>query len=416
MEIKLDSQGFTIFNHNCDIPPIETPEHPGQSSYLPDLANSITVDHVDDNLTTILDEYFISLLENTISVQTNNGEKSVNIDFVFSPRNDTNYIKKIILKKYTCFTLGFDMTFMNQINDINKIDEVALNLIFQFKQKDIISTYNWFIEYDMVNKEKAKLVLGIKPKDYNSTKYKEENEKIINGKRIKKDINWDIEMNEVYIQDINNSSNTKEKIEYFKCSLEPTLGVIIGTSRYKLFLEEFLFGPLMEEGKCFKSEFILKDYYFYYCKKETKDILKKSKYSTIYFLHRYFGKIFELNYNDIFEENDDYIYLKVFFNKEKVEVWRLGKPFLSKYFFSYDLDGRTISFYDNESRSSGSSSDDKNNSGNRTLLIIVIIVLVLICFAIGFFIAKYIYISKKKQKGNELVDNDNYDYDNINPN
>ena len=409
MEIKSDKEGFTIFNHNCDIPPVDSS---GPSSYLPTLADSSIIDYVDDNMTINFGEYYTYVLENTIYIQTNNGEKSTKVDFVFSPRNDTNYIKKLVLRPYTCFNLGFIITFINHIEEIDKVDDYSLNLIFQFKKNRIISSYNWFIEYNDNDKEKAKLVIGIKPKDYNPQLYQEISEKIINElKRKDNKIYWDIEMNEIYVKD---SSNQKETIEYLKCSLEPSLGVIIGPVRYKFFLEDNIFKPLMNENKCFKKDNILGEYIIYYCKKETKDNKKNSKYSTVYFLHRFFRIIFELNYNDLFEEKGDYIFCKVFFIKDEIDIWRMGKPFLSKYFFSYNLDGRTISFYGGENEEQ---TENKSSSSSNTALIIIIIILILLFAVLGFFIGKYIYSSKKRKKGTELMENDKYDYNigDINP-
>ena len=41
---------------------------------------------------------------------------------------------------------------------------------------------------------------------------------------------------------------------YNTCSLEPTLGVILGANGYKIYVEEKLFAPLMKQEKCFKEK------------------------------------------------------------------------------------------------------------------------------------------------------------------
>ena len=406
MEIKSDSIGFTIFNHNCDIPPIDNSKN---TSYFPNLANSTTIDFIDDNETIIYGEYFTSILNNKIYIKTNEGEKQVDIDFVFSPRDDSNYTKNLILRPYTCFTLGFITAYIHGIEEIDKVDDYALNLIFQFKREKIISTYNWFIEYDSNNDENGKLILGIKPHNYNKDKYKEENERHINA-IINKDkkIYWGIQVNEIFIK--NGTDSTMLIKDYMTCSLEPSLGIIIGPVAYKLIMEDYLFKPLIEENKCFKSKNILDNYIIYYCKKGVKDFLKKSNYNNIYFLHRFNGITFELNYEDLFEEKGDYIYFKVFFNKEEADLWRLGKPFLRKYFFSYDLDGSSISFYN------FGKTKKQNGKTINIILIVIIIVLIIICSILGFFIAKYLYAAKQKKKGTELMDNDDYDFGSLNSN
>ena len=403
MEIQTDSEGFSIFNHNCEIP---SSDNSKTTSYLPTLANSTLIDYIDDNETDIFGEYFTSILENIIYINTDKGEKNAKIDFVFSPRDDPNYTKKVILRPYTCFTLGFLITFIHNIEHIETIDDVALNLVFQFKKQNITNSYNWFIEYDSKNDEKGKLILGVKPYDYNPKKYVDENERVVNA-AIRKDnkIYWDIEMNEIYL------NNGTEKItinDYLLCSLEPSLGVTIGSNAYKLIVEDLL-NPFYGEQKCFKSFIYILDstYIMYYCNKDMKNFFKKSYINNINFLHRIFGKTFELNYDDLFEEKGKYIYLKVFFNRNEIDYWRLGKPFLKKYFFSFNLDGRAISFYDVENKEE----KDDNKKKSNTVLIIIIIFLILICGVLGFFLAKYLYIRKQKKKGTELIDNDDYNYD-----
>jgi hypothetical protein len=127
----------------------------------------------------------------------------------------------------------------------------------------------------------------------------------------------------------------------------------------------------------------------YYCKKEMKETLKNNKYTNIYYKHRFFSKIFELNFDDLFIENGDYIYLRVFIDTIKNDVWRFGKPFLQKYFFSYNLDGRTISLYDEPD------AESKENGGNVGV-VIIIIVLIIIFGVLGFILGKYIYSNNQK--------------------
>lgn len=421
MEINSDTKGFTIFNHNCEIPPSD---NSNISNYSNTLANSTIIEYIDDNETVLFDEYFTSILENTIYVKTNSGEKNTIIDFIFSPRNDPYYLKNKNLRPYTCFTLSFDINYIYKIEDIDNVDDYALNLILQFKKKRIISSYYWFIEYDSINSNKGKLILGEKPYIYNTKKYKEENEKVMNAERRKDNkIYWDIKMNEIYIKNGKDSTITIE--HYLTCSLEPTLGVIIGPVGYKLIMEQYIFNPLINEKKCFKTYKMENKYVMFYCNKDMKEFLKNSKYNNIYFLHRFYGKIFELNYNDLFEENGNYIYFKVLFeyidnpSDLNSDLWRLGKPFLKKYFFSYNLDGRTISFYDidQSENSNNENNNERNNDRNIFVLIIVIIILIIIFGILGFVLAKYLFSTKKKKKGFELSENDEYNYGNgaLNP-
>ena len=400
MEIKINTIGLTIYNYNCDIPPLNSDSNP---PLLPNFAESITIDHIEDNDTQIYGEYFVYILNNTMNIKTEKEEKKIYVDYLFSQRNNSEYINKDILRPYTCFNLGFHLMTKDIIDD-----EYALNLIFQLKKKDIIKSYNWFIEYDSENKDKAKLILGVKPYEYNKEKYKEENDKTIEAeKRLDKIIYWDVKMSEIYLM----KNNEKQLIEgYYTCSLEPSLGVIVGVIGYKLYVEDNLFKPLIKQKKCFKEKNIFNKYIIYYCNKDMKDILKKSEAVKLYFYHRFFGKTFELNFEDLFEEKNNFIFFKIFFDEEQNDIWRLGKPFLIKYFFSYNFDGKTISYYNLEEN------EDNKGTNIKTVLTVVIIILALIFLGLGFFLGKYIvnYRKNKKKKAEELLEDENIGGVNIN--
>ena len=400
MEIKINTIGLTIYNHNCDIPPINPDSNP---SLLPNFEESIIIDHIDDNETQIYGEYFIYILNNTMNIKTDKGEQKIYVDYLFSQRDNPDYVNKDILRPYTCFNLGFHLMTKEIMED-----EYALNLIFQLKKKDIIKSYNWFIEYDSNNKEKAKLILGAKPYEYNREKYKEENEKTVEAeKRLDQIIYWDVKMSEIYLT----KNKEKQLIQgYDTCSLEPSLGVIVGVSGYKLYVEDNLFKPLIKQEKCFKGKNIFAKYIIYYCNKDVKDSLKKSEAVKLYFYHRFFGKTFELNFEDLFEEKGNFIFFKIFFDEADNNIWRLGKPFLIKYFFSYDFDGKTISYYNLEKN------EDNPGTSIKTVLIVVIIILALVFLGLGFFLGKYIYNYRKnkKKKAEELLENENIGEVNIN--
>ena len=400
MEIKINTIGLTIYNYNCDIPPLNSDSNP---PLLPNFAESITIDHIEDNDTQIYGEYFVYILNNTMNIKTEKEEKKIYVDYLFSQRNNSEYINKDILRPYTCFNLGFHLMTKDIIDD-----EYALNLIFQLKKKDIIKSYNWFIEYDSENKDKAKLILGVKPYEYSKEKYKEENDKTIEAeKRLDKIIYWDVKMSEIYLM----KNNEKQLIEgYYTCSLEPSLGVIVGVIGYKLYVEDNLFKPLIRQKKCFKEKNIFNKYIIYYCNKDMKDILKKSEAVKLYFYHRFFGKTFELNFEDLFEEKNNFIFFKIFFDEEQNDIWRLGKPFLIKYFFSYNFDGKTISYYNLEEN------EDNKGTNIKTVLIVAIIILALIFLGLGFFLGKYIvnYRKNKKKKAEELLEDENIGEVNIN--
>ena len=408
MEIKTNTYGLSIINHNCDIPPID---NSNTSSYDSDFAGS-TIFKPIIHYIPIYQEFYAAILENKIYIKTNEGENNTKINYVFGPRNDSEYAPYYMVKPYTCFRLGFELLYRTK--DIESYNDLAMDLIFQFKRAEIISSYNWFIEYDSENKDKGKLILGAPPHEYNSKKYNENYRKKVNSLiRDDESFFWDIKVNEIYFKNGTDLILDNEVNQYLKCSLEPSLGVIFGTKGYKNYIEENFFNELIKiQKKCYRSNpLILSNYITYYCKKEIKQYLKEN-FSPIIFQHRYLNKSFELNYEDVFKEKGDYIFFLVFFDRQGGDFWRFGKPFLYKYFFSYDYDGRAIYYYKIENDKS-SGNEEKNGSINFGV-IIIIIVLIVIFACLGFFIGKYIYSSTKRKKGTELNEQDNYNYESIN--
>ena len=407
MEIKTNIYGLSVINHNCEIPPID---NLNSSSYDSNFGGSSILKPIAIYIP-IYEEHYAAILENIIYFKTNEGEKNTKINFVFSPRNDSIYAPYYMVKPYTCFRLGFELFY--EIKDIESHTDIAMDLIFQFKRADIISSYNWFIEYDPENKDKGKLIMGVSPQQYNSKKYNEENSKKVNSIiRDDKTFFWDIQVNEIFFKNGTDLILDKEVNLYLKCSLEPSLGVIFGTKGYKNYFEENFFNDLKKQDLCYRSNpLILNTYITYYCKRETKQYLKDN-FAPIIFQHRYLNKSFELNYEDVFQEKGDYIYFLVFFDRYGGDFWRFGKPFLYKYFFSYDYEGRAIYYYNIEDDNSTAKEDKKGDISFGLIMLIIILIAIFAC--LGFFVGKYIYSSKKRKKGTELNDQDNYNYESIN--
>jgi len=257
MEIKPNSYGLSVINHNCDIPPTE---YINSTSYDSDFGGSTILKPI-IYFMPIYNEYYAAILQNQIYIKTNEGEYNAKINYVFSSRNDSEFAPNYLVKPYTCFRLGFELLYTNK--DIESYNDLAMDLIFQFKRADIISSYNWFIEYDPENKDKGKLILGASPHEYNSKKYNEDYGKKVNS-LIRDDGSffWDIKVNEILFKNGTELILNNEVNQYLKCSLEPSLGVIFGTKGYKNYIEENIFNDLMKnQKKCFRSSIYFKPIY-----------------------------------------------------------------------------------------------------------------------------------------------------------
>ena len=153
------------------------------------------------------------------------------------------------------------------------------------------------------------------------------------------------------------------------------------------FIENNFFEKKINNKVC-KKNYLLNNLINYECN-FFKDI---EYFPTIFFEHKNLMYIFELNYKDIFVKyNDKYICL-IWFDLKNKNKWRLGKPFLKKYLFSFDLDKKIIGFYNPNIKDE---IEEKNNNKNIKLTLLIIIILSLISFFICYLLAKTIYKNKK---------------------
>ena len=87
--------------------------------------------------------------------------------------------------------------------------------------------------------------------------------------------------------------------------------------------------------------------------------------------------------------------------------FEMGKIFLKKYFFSYDIDRKTISFYNENIPIENKNNKDKDKSYLKYLIITGIVFLVASCI-VGFYFGKKIYEKSRNKRKNELEED--YDY------
>jgi hypothetical protein len=118
--------------------------------------------------------------------------------------------------------------------------------------------------------------------------------------------------------------------------LNPRYGVIKGPYLYKKLIEKDFFNDLTKKEICSLNREHKK--LFYVCKSSYKNKIKE-KFPTLYFYNHDFNYTFELDYEDLFFENNQYLYFLICFDTSmfgedkfsEVSEWIFGKPFLNKY-------------------------------------------------------------------------------------
>ena len=84
------------------------------------------------------------------------------------------------------------------------------------------------------------------------------------------------------------------------------------------------------------------------------------------------------------------------------ESWELGKPFLKKYFFTFNIDKKIIGFY-NLDKKDNDKDEKKINPIFYIVLVIVIIILISSFSWSCYLFAKFIYLKRKKNRYKKLA-------------
>ena len=358
-------------------------------------------------------------------------EKKVkNISLLYNPNNKEYILDDVGIdfiiekeKKTTCGYIGFKLRLKTQT--------VNNNLLEQLKEKEIISnTIFTFVEANKNNEIYKKnnidylLIIGdelyniFTQKDiskyisekYDKNNYREKNK--INDYIMDKGYYfiWKITFSNIYINIDNNVIYMKQIEDVF---LDNDFGLISGTREYRDLIEQSFFNEYINKSKCKRDILRTNDlgsFYYYICDSD----ISINNFPNLYLKSTNFQYEFQLTKDELFVEDKDKIYFLIVFEFSKVNTWKLGKPFLEKYLFSYNYDAKTIIFY-NENLSKDESNTN-NNKNNKYIIIIVVIVLLLIALVIGFLFGRNIYYKRKNLKALEMNSSLEYGYENENLN
>ena len=93
-------------------------------------------------------------------------------------------------------------------------------------------------------------------------------------------------------------------------------------------------------------------------------------------------------------------------------------PFLKKYFFTYDYDGKCIGYYNEKKIIINNDVNKYNNKNIKNRTFLWIIISIIFVFILGmFFIRKYIFKNRKikatELQNNDINNKDNYNYHSV---
>ena len=125
-------------------------------------------------------------------------------------------------------------------------------------------------------------------------------------------------------------------------------------------------------------------------------------------MHYEFNYTFILTYEDLFKIENNEIYFLIYFQETNSNLWKLGKLFLKKYHFIFNIDSSGIYFYSNYDELLFKKKNDfKKGKSKRKMNIKKIMLYILIfifSLLFGIILSKTILNKNIKNKAHELQD------------
>ena len=310
---------------------------------------------------------------------------------------------------YSCMIgLGYEEVFYDDDENAGYLMEIE-SFLTQLRNQQLINKKVFFLKYNAED-DNGEIVFGAYPHEIKDSSLESCIEK-----------NY-IEGDNIYTGDFQIIWSLKgyiyfgEKLLFNYLSsidFELNQGFIIGSYSYKKEVLNTFFNDKIQKEECFTNEIYQQKKAFdvYYCKKNV-DISKFQDLKIIIDKIKY--KI-ELNYNDLFTINGDYVYFNVIFTQDEDDFkndFILGKPVFKKYPLVFNLVRRNekIGFYNNFSFQKNPDGDNINNNneknqngGGKKLTVILIIIGIIIIGLLAYIIVRYCK-RPRKQKVNELIE------------
>ena len=292
--------------------------------------------------------------------------------------------------------LGFNLALKNNYD--------VKNLIFQLKEKNLISDYYFSLIYSDDNN--GKITIG---KQLNENKYKQIGQSANAFEDNNFEKGWNIKMVNITLDFENEKKNiVSDKNTFFY----PEFIGIIADSKYLDLIEKEFFSKYKTcEKKTFHLEGFAEpgeqnpdeeeeystygDMNYFVCDKDEFD---PKNFPKISFYSSSLNFTFTFDYKDLFIKEENYYYHLIISPVDDLYYYIIGKPIFKKYLLEFNYDRKIMNVY-----------EETNNSKNNKFYILYIIFIIIIIVIIGYIVyIKFIHrLFKKKQQASELIE----DYD-----
>ena len=308
-----------------------------------------------------------------------------NFDFIYATDYKGDSKRHMAVLGLQFFSSTFSLT-----SDINFIDVL--------KRNRLITSYVWNMYYTSENE--GYIVIGEFPHTYNSEKFNKDDLKQINvHQQGAQKVVWNL-----YFHNISYGGE-KPLNDYRTGKFAPQYGVIFGPYTFDTFITKEFFGDLVNQKKCERKTY--DDKHDYYVCDENIDL---SKFKNIEFTEKEISsKKFILTKDDLFLKKNGKLYFLIVFgqNWKWHYSWTLGKPFMKKYNFLFDQDGKQIYYYEKKE-----SESLVENKSFIIFLYIGIFILLIVIGLLGYYLFKL--IKQRKKMLYELDDEFDYNADSNN--
>lgn len=306
--------------------------------------------------------------------------------------------------------------------------EIAENIPYHLKHLDIINSYIFNVVFSKNKKigdgnenYDLSFIIGNEPHISSPDKYDKDNLMYTNLLKYSGELKWLIEFDEVFyfpegfklnqnnrIDDLNQISTDEiykeKKIIYsddFRAEIMFNLDIILCPKFFYFSIDKTYFRN--HTDKC-ELNFVNNRYSIYVCDKD----FNTENFSSIYFYHKELNQTFILTEKDLFKIKGNKKYFLMIYDKFRPSFWMLGKIFLEKYLFNFDMENKRIGFYKDKINLNSDTNNEENSLNKILLTNLIWLLIVIVTGIVGFLIGKKLYKSIRKKRAFEL--DDNYDY------
>ena len=290
---------------------------------------------------------------------------------------------------------------LNLFND----PRASSSFLSVLKRNNLTNNYYWYFDFNSPKNEKGKLIVGALLDEIYEDKY--DRNDLHNANFDLGIYYYSIDFQKIVVKNESETINFEDE----SCELNFDINTVVLSIEYKRYFKNII-NDLIVEEKCFNDTFdqcedlygYKSEHIFYYCKneKKVKEELKKI-ILPIQFYSNELDYIFELTIDDILKESDEYIFIKILFNRFGGRCI-LGKPFSLKYKFMFNPDKQGVGFYPKFKTKKG-----LEINWSIILKILLIVGLCIIFAVVGIIIGKKLYGMQRKKRANEMNDDD-YEY------